>query len=122
MKYILWIVMLFSAVVLVAQSAIVPSTPGQISSLTVSWTEATPNCASFNVYRGATPGSEDYAKPLVTVSGAAFKWTDSSVSPGATYYYTVTAVAGGMESAPSNEVSAQAPVPPSPPVAKIAVP
>ena len=122
MKHILLVAMLFSSVLLAAQSTMAPSTPGQISSLTVSWTEATPNCSSFNLYRGAKAGSEDYTKPLVTVSGAASKWTDSSVLPGSSYYYTVTAVAGGMESAPSNEVSAQAPVPPSPPVAKIAAP
>ena len=122
MKRILLVAMLFGAVLLAAQNAIVPSTPGQISSLTVSWTEATPNCSSFNLYRGTKAGSEDYTKPLVTVSGAAFKWTDSSVLPGSPYCYTVTAVAGGMESAPSNEVCGQAPVPPSPPVAKIAAP
>ncbi len=87
----------------------VPSTPtgvtatAQNGSVTLSWT-ASAGAASYNVYRGATAGGEA-AAPLH--SGlTATTYTDSGLTNGATYYYTIAAVNSGGTSAPSAEVHA----------------
>lgn len=83
-----------------------------LPSATVSWTEATPNVTTFNIYRGTScPGGENYSKPFSSVTGSVFNFVDGSVMYGGTYCYTVTAVLG-IESAPSNEVTAVIVVPP----------
>lgn len=69
----------------------------------LSWT-ASPSASSYNVYRGTTPGGEAPAPVATGVSAASF--TDTSLSDGVMYYYTVTAVDTSGESAPSNEASA----------------
>lgn len=67
------------------------------------WT-VPPAYNTFNVYRGATPGGEG-GTPLATgITGNTY--ADTSVTPGNTYYYTVTTVLGANESAFSNEASA----------------
>ena len=117
----LLVVLLLTSTAAFAQNVITPVAPGKTPSLTVSWTETTPNCATFNIYRATTPGGENYGQPLSSVVGTVSSYTDKSVLPGIFYYYTVTAVVV-VESAPSNEVSMQVPVPPSPPLATIKTP
>ncbi|MGO9113898.1 MAG: fibronectin type III domain-containing protein [Thermoguttaceae bacterium] len=71
--------------------------------VTLSW-DAPVGAGTFNVYRGTTPGGES-ATPLATgVTGTIF--VDTSVTNDAEYYYQVTAVDTGGESARSAECSA----------------
>jgi fibronectin type 3 domain-containing protein len=71
----------------------------------LSWT-AVAGAASYNVYRGTTPGGEG-ATPLATgVTGASF--LDLNATPGTTYYYQVSAVNLGGEGPRSGERSAPA--------------
>jgi len=76
---------------------------GQIK---LAWTDPAAT-ATFNVYRGSTSGGEG-ATPIANgLSTPAY--TDTAVTNGQTYYYTVTAVnsALGGESPPSSEASAK---------------
>jgi outer membrane protein assembly factor BamB len=57
----------------------------------------------YNVFRGTLPGQEKF---FVQVNGTSY--TDSSVEPGITYYYAVTAVNPAGSSEFSNEASASA--------------
>ncbi|WP_328806412.1 PKD domain-containing protein [Streptacidiphilus fuscans] len=81
---------------------------GQVS---LSWTPPTntggENITSYKVYRGTSSGTES----LLTSGGcsglgAVTSCTDSGLTAGQTYYYTVTAVNGVGEGAQSNEASA----------------
>jgi hypothetical protein len=75
----------------------------------LTWT--TVSGVTYNVYRGTTSGGEastPYATGITTAS-----FTDSSLAYNQTYYYTVTAVIGGVESASSNEASAFFAAPPT---------
>ena len=66
---------------------------------------------TYNVYRGTASGAETlYASGLTSPA-----YTDQTVTNGTTYFYYVTAVGTGGESAGSPEVSAQIPTPPNPP-------
>ena len=67
---------------------------------------------SISVYRSTASGGE--AKPALTTGLASCAFTDSTAVVGTQYFYTMTATVGGVESAPSTEVSAQITVPPSP--------
>lgn len=91
-----------------ALPAILPAAPTGLTAIAsdakvdLTWgavTEAT----SYNVYRSTTSGGT-YTKIADNVTGTTY--TDSSVTNGTTYYYVVTAVSTGGESANSNEVSA----------------
>ena len=57
----------------------------------------------YNVFKGTLPGQEKF---FVQVNGTSY--TDSSVEPGITYYYVVTAVNPAGSSEFSNEASASA--------------
>jgi hypothetical protein len=59
---------------------------------------------TYTVYRGTSPGAETSYRTGVT--GTSF--SDTGVSSGGTYYYQVTAVGPGGESARSNEAHATA--------------
>jgi fibronectin type 3 domain-containing protein len=59
---------------------------------------------TYNVYRSLSPGTETLYATGVTTTNA----IDRGVQTGTTYYYKVTAVGPGGESAPSNEASARA--------------
>ncbi len=75
---------------------------------------------SFNIYRSTASGTQGTKVGSVTIPNAnansaitTYNFTDSGadlpaghLSDGATYYYTATAVAGGVQSAPSNQQSA----------------
>jgi fibronectin type 3 domain-containing protein len=78
---------------------------GANTQVTLSWT-ASLGADSYNVYRGTSPGGEG-ATPIATgVTDTAY--VDNMVAGGATYYYVVSAVTTGGESAISTEVSATA--------------
>ena len=55
---------------------------------------------SYNVYRGATSGAETSLATGITGTS----YNDAAATQGTTYYYTVTAVSSGVESAQSAEV------------------
>ncbi|MDB5324681.1 MAG: hypothetical protein JWM57_250, partial [Phycisphaerales bacterium] len=82
--------------------------PGQIS---LTWTpSADPRVTAYRVYRSQTPNFLPSAANLVTTTDAATSLiTDSGLTTGQTYYYTVVAVgADNVTSVPSVEVSAVA--------------
>ena len=68
--------------------------------------------ATFNIYRTTTSGAE--AKPALATGLATCSYTDPTAVVGTKYFYTATQTVGGVESAPSTEVSAQI-VPPAAP-------
>jgi len=85
---------------------VTPST-GQVS---LAW-DAADRATTYNVYRGTAPGQEG-ARPIATGIGTA-AYTDTRVSSGATYYYTLKAVNTTGTGDVSNE--ARATVPPAAP-------
>lgn len=74
-------------------------------SIKLTWNAPTTGGAptSYNVKRGTSAGTETQ---LATVPVAQTNFTDSTGTGGTTYFYIITAVNSGGESAPSNEVSA----------------
>lgn len=97
--------------------------PAGTHSATLTWNASTAVCTAgmaYNAYRGTTAGGENYATPLNPAPGAALTYTDNTVIPLATYFYTVKAYcssANVKESIPSNEAPTTIPgdVQPSPP-------
>ena len=78
--------------------------------LTWSWTgTGTP---TYNVYRATVSGGE--TQPPLAKGITSTTYTDTSAVVGQQYYFTVTTVVGGVESAPSAEVGALISVPTSP--------
>lgn len=74
---------------------------GTTGSVTVTWT-AVSGAASYKIYRSTTSGGEGTTPYATGVTGTSY--TDSSVTDGNRYNYTVTAVgSAGNESAQSNE-------------------
>jgi hypothetical protein len=73
------------------------------ASISVSWT-ASQGASSYNIYRSTTSGTETLLKSGVV--GTSF--ADTAVTSGTTYFYEVTAVGLGGESAKSTEASAHA--------------
>lgn len=74
---------------------------GGNSKVDLSWGAVT-DATSYNVKKSAIPGGPYTA--IANVTGTSY--TDTDVVNGTTYYYVVTAVAAGGESANSNEASA----------------
>jgi len=72
--------------------------------VTLGWVASTTPSVTYNVYRTTTSGSYS-PTPIASALGLT-TYTDTTVLPGATYYYVVTAVSGGVESGHSNETSA----------------
>lgn len=89
----------------------------------LSWTWNGTGTATYNVYRATVSGGETQPPYATGVTGGTTPcvegatslpnpcWQDPAPVIGTKYYYTVTAVVGGSESAPSAEVSAQITVP-----------
>lgn len=63
------------------------------------------NATSYTVYRGTSPGVGPGVPGALATPGATSPLLVSSLSPGVTYYFTVTATVGGQESPVSGEVS-----------------
>ena len=78
-------------------------------SVNLSWTaSSSPNVAGYNVYRGTASGGPYTKVNSTPVSGTTY--TDTTVQPGQTYYYVVTAVdTSNAESAYSSPVQAVVP-------------
>ena len=78
------------------------------NTVTLTWTAPAFNGdgqdLTYNVYRGTIPGGES-ATPIAT-GVTATRYADAGLSPGVTYYYTVTAVDRGGEGGASNEAQA----------------
>jgi fibronectin type 3 domain-containing protein len=86
--------------------------------VTVSWNTSS-GAATYRVKRGTTSGSYSVTN-VVTAPTTTF--ADSSVTNGTTYYYVVSAVNVGGESADSGEVNATPLSPPVPPANLTATP
>ena len=101
---------ILSAIELVPNGATTPppaaptalSATGGNAQVSLSWTGST-GATSYNVKRGTATGGP-YA--AVASNVATTSYTDTSVTNGTKYYYVVTAVGTGGESANSNEASA----------------
>ena len=75
-------------------------------SVMLNWVASITPGVTYNVYRSTTSGV--YSSPLVS-SLSTTGYTDSTVQSGQTYYYVVTAVNAGSESARSNQTPATIP-------------
>ena len=75
-----------------------------VHSVTLRW-DPTPFATSYNVYRGTVSGGP-YAK-IGTAPGSPY--VDTPVASRAVFYYAVTAVRAGKESAYSKEIRAAVP-------------
>jgi hypothetical protein len=73
------------------------------TAITLNWADYGHAVSSYNVYRSLTPGGEG-TKPYATgIAGDSF--TDTGLTNGVTYYYTITAVDTGGEGPQSGEAS-----------------
>ena len=79
------------------------SATGGNAQVALTWTGST-GATSYNVYRGTSSGGESSTPIASGLTGASY--TDTSVTNGTTYYYTVAAVDSGGTSGMSNEASA----------------
>jgi len=103
MKYhILWLLVLLPSIGAAAQTA--------QHGVTLSCTGIAG--ATFNIYRATTSKGE--VKPPLASGLPSCAFTDTTVVSGTTYFYTATQVVGGIESAPSNEITAQISIPSAP--------
>ena len=84
-----------------------------IDGIWVQWDYADGPYITYNVYRSTTSGGEG-ATPF-TNTGTNNDYYDTTLTPGVTYYYQITAVNASGESPKSLEVSAVAPTPPPAP-------
>jgi fibronectin type 3 domain-containing protein len=76
-------------------------------SVALNWQPSPSQVTGYFVYRGASATS---TSKLFVTAIAATAYTDSSVSDGQTYYYSVTSVdSNNVESAPSNQISVTIP-------------
>lgn len=97
------------AVVLLSCVGAKAQTTPPTHSVTLAWVDTqNPSGTTYNVYRatGLCSGTPVFSKLATAVP--VFTYTDSTVTPG-NYCYQVTATAGGVESAPSNDVNPAVP-------------
>jgi fibronectin type 3 domain-containing protein len=96
-----------------ASSPVAPSAPQSLAatagsgSVSLTWTPPANNggaaISGYNIYRGTSAGGEA-ATAVATVTGTSF--TDTGLTNGTTYFYTVKAVNSAGTSSASNEASA----------------
>lgn len=67
----------------------------------LSWTASTTPNVTYNVYRAAA-STGPFTTPVNSAPITGLTYVDTTVQAGQTYYYVVTAVAAGVESAPSS--------------------
>ena len=79
-------------------------------SVVLTWNASPTGGVSYNIFRGTSAGAES-TTPINTSSITSLTFTDTSIAPGSTYYYTVEAVDSAGSSTPSNEASARIPSP-----------
>lgn len=72
-------------------------------SVSLSWTASTDPVNGYNIYRSAKSGNKDTLVNTTTITGTTF--TDTSVLAG-TWFYDVTSIENGVESAVSNSIQA----------------
>ena len=101
-------------------SASLPVLAATPPSVTLTWPASTTASTTTNVYRltGTCPASVTTTTgftELASSQPAAGPYTDTNVTLGTTYCYVVTAVAGGLESVPSNTFQAVFPGAPAAP-------
>jgi hypothetical protein len=95
-------------------TVVVPSAPaglaasGGSTQVSLSWT-ASSGATSYNVYRGTTAGGESATAIATGVTGTSY--TNTGLTNGTTYYYTVKAVNTAGTSGASNEAKATANAP-----------
>ena len=78
--------------------------PKPAHAVTLRW-QPSEGARNYNIYRSSQPGVR--GDKVGTSTEPVFRDTD--VRGGAVLYYTVTAVSGGKESGPSNEIKAVVP-------------
>lgn len=90
-------------------------------SATLSWTASVTSGVTYNVYRSTSVSGPFTVVSTPTVPGSAVSFTDSAVTPGASYIYQVTSVCGATcpagiagESVPSNQITVIIPNPQPP--------
>ena len=97
----------FASVSATTSPSTVPAAPtslmatGGYGQVALTWATSS-GAVSYNLYRGTTPGGEGAIPVQSGLTTASF--TDKGLGQSATYYYEVTAVGSGGESAPSSEV------------------
>jgi hypothetical protein len=79
-------------------------------SVMLTWSASPTGGVTYNVFRGTSSGGEG-TTPINPSAITSLTFTDTNVTPGTTYYYTVEAVDSAGSSAPSNEASATIPNP-----------
>lgn len=80
----------------------------------ISWTDTVnPSGTVYSVYRATAACSANPTLTKLTSGLTAMTYTDSTVTPGTTYCFAVTANGPGGESAFSNEAGAVIPTPPN---------
>jgi fibronectin type 3 domain-containing protein len=90
-----------------AQGTVPPAPTGLAATagnaqVSLSWTGSS-GATSYNVYRGTSAGGEGTTAIATGITGSTY--TDSGLTNGTKYYYTVKAVNSAGTSAPSNETS-----------------
>jgi fibronectin type 3 domain-containing protein len=104
MSRVLWILLVVVATSMALFMYSYARGNGAIHSVTLSWSPS-PDASFYNVYRGTASGGP-YSK-LGTAHSATY--VDTPLAGGAVFYYVVTTVRNGKESAYSKEMKAAVP-------------
>jgi hypothetical protein len=89
---------------LAAPTGLVATPANNFTEVDLSWS-ASAGATGYYVYRGTTPGGES-GTPLNSSPITGTTFSDTTVTPSQTWFYTVTAVNDGGASGPSNEANA----------------